>query len=120
MIEMYNFASIIASTRDSSGSPDIRGQIKTLNDDLSKNFKDTFMSKRTHDNPGEDGSGPSKRPRESKGGQGGQRDNADNGLSCSEDVFEDSTVVDTLTGDGIVLESDDEDEYGLTPLNQVK
>jgi hypothetical protein len=93
MIEMYNFASIIASTRDSSGSPDIRGQIKTLNDDLSKNFKDTFMSKRTHDNPGEDGIG---------------------------DVFEDSTVVDTLTGDGIVLESDDEDEYGLTPLNQVK
>jgi hypothetical protein len=93
MIEMYNFASIIASTRDSSGSPDIRGQIKTLNDDLSKNFKDTFMSKRTHDNPGEDGSG---------------------------DVFEDSTVVDTLTGDGIVLESDGEDEYGLTPLNQVK
>jgi hypothetical protein len=93
MIEMYNFASIIASTRDSSGSPDIRGQIKTLNDDLSKNFKDTYMSK---------------------------RDNADNDLSCSEDVFEDSTVVDTLAGDGIALESDDEDEYGLTPLNQVK
>jgi len=95
MIEMYNFASIIASTRDSSGSPDIRGQIKTLNDDLSKNFKDTFMSNWTHDNPGEDGSGP-------------------------RDVFEDSTVVDTLTGDGIVLESDNEDEYALTPLNQVK
>jgi hypothetical protein len=119
MIEMYNLASIIASTRDSSGSPDIQGQIETLNEDLSKNFKDTFMLKRTHDNPGEDESGLSKRPRESKGGQ---RDNADNGLSCGEDVFvfEDSTVVDTLTGDGIVLESDGEDEYGLTPLNQVK
>ena len=62
MIEMYNFALIIASTRDSSGSTDIWGQIKTLNDDLSKNLKDTFMSKRTHDNTGEDGSGPPKRP----------------------------------------------------------
>jgi len=75
------------------------------------------MLKRTHDDAREDAIGPSKRARISYGGQGG---NTGNALRRGEHVYHDRQVVDAFTQAGYTLESDDEDEDGWVPLNQVK
>ncbi|KAI0249558.1 hypothetical protein BJV78DRAFT_667522 [Lactifluus subvellereus] len=89
IFEIYNLVSIIQSDRPELGN--IQELIGLLGSDLSNNFKDTFMSKRTHSDTNEG--------RPSHGGQGG---NIGSGLQH-----------------GYTLESDDEDENGWAPLNQV-
>jgi hypothetical protein len=70
------------------------------------------MSKRrTLDDPGEDGTNPKR----FRGGRGGQEGNTGNG----EQVYHDRQVVDALTRAGYTLESNDEDENGWAPLDQV-
>jgi hypothetical protein len=94
MFEIYNLVSMIQSDRPELGS--IKGRIGLLGSDLSKNFNDTFMSKMI---------------------EGG---NAGNDLWRGEHVFHDLQVVDAFTRAGYTLESNDEDENGWAPLNQVK
>ena len=115
IFEIYNLVSIIQSDRPGLGS--IQGRIGLLGSNLSNNFKDTFMSKTTQGDTSEDGSKQSKRPRASHAGQGG---NTGNGLQRGEHVYHDRQVVDTFTRAGYTLESNDEDENGWAPLNQVK
>jgi hypothetical protein len=69
---------------------DIQRRIRLLNSDLLKNFSDTFMSKRTHCDNREEG------------------------------TYHNRQVVDAFTRAGCTLESNDEDEDGWAPLNQVK
>jgi hypothetical protein len=66
----------------------MENRIRLLNQELSANFNDTFMWKRTCD--------------------------------TGEDVYHDRQVVDAFTRAGYTLKSNDEDENGLAPLNQVK
>jgi hypothetical protein len=91
MFELYNLASIIQSDRPELGS--IQERIALLGSDLSKNFKEIFMSKRTHGDTDEDVSGH---------------------------VYHDRQVVDAFTRAGYTLESNEEDEDGWAPLIQVK
>jgi len=105
IFELYNLASV----DQSKGSPfkGMQERIELLNVELSDNFEDTFMSeKRTQDDTSKDGTRP-KRSR--KGG------NTRNG----EQVYHDREVGDAFTRAGYTLESNDEDENGLAPLNQV-
>lgn len=88
-----------------------------LGSDLSKNFKDTFMSKMTQGDTGEDATKPPKRARVSHTGQG---DNTGNGVQRGEHVYHDRQVIDAFTRAGYTLESNDEDENGWAPLNQVE
>ncbi|KAI0248060.1 kinase-like domain-containing protein [Lactifluus subvellereus] len=113
--EIYNLVSIIQSDRPELGN--IQERIELLSSDLSKNFKDTFMSKRTQYDTNEGGSKPTKRPRSSPGGQGG---NTGNGLRHGEHVYHDRQVVDAFTRAGYTLESNDEDENGWEPMNKLK
>jgi hypothetical protein len=92
-------------------------RIVSLNSVLSKKFKDSFMLKRTHTDASEDDINPPKRARTSHGGQG---DNTSNVLRRGDHVYDDRQVVDAFTKAGYTLESDDEDEDGWAPLNQVK
>jgi hypothetical protein len=94
IFEIYNLVSIIQSDRPGLGS--IQERIGLLASDLSKNFNDIFISKRI------------------------QGDNTGNGLRRGEHVFHDLQVVDAFTRAGYTLESNDEDENGWAPLNQVK
>jgi hypothetical protein len=91
MFEIYNLVSIIQSDRSEFGR--IQERIKLLGSDVLNNFKETFIS---------------------QGGQGG------NGLRRGEHVYQDRQVVDAFTRAGYTLESNDEDENGWAPLNQVK
>jgi hypothetical protein len=84
---------MIQSDRPELGS--MQDLIGLLSADISKNFSDTFMSKRTHGDTG-------------------------NGLRRGEHVYHDREVVDAFTRAGYTLESNDEDENGWAPLNQVK
>ena len=105
IFELYNLASV----DQSKGSPfkGMQERIELLNVELSDNFEDTFMSeKRTQDDTSKDGTRPK---RSHKGG------NTRNG----EQVYHDREVVDAFTRAGYTLESNDEDENGLAPLNQV-
>ena len=86
IFELYNLVSVMKSDRlklEGMGN-----RIRLLNQELSANFDDTFMSKRTCD--------------------------------TSEDVYNDRQVVNAFTRAGYTLESNNEDENGLVPLNQVK
>ena len=86
IFELYNLVSVMKSDRlKLEGMGD---RIGLLNEELSANFDDTFMSKRTCD--------------------------------TREDVYHDRQVIDAFTRAGYTLESNDEDENGLAPLNQVK
>jgi hypothetical protein len=87
IFELYNLVSVIKRDRPELGSME-EDRIRSLNQELSANFNDTFMSKRTCD--------------------------------TSEDVYHDCQVVDAFTRAGYTLKSNDEDENGLAPLNQVK
>jgi hypothetical protein len=74
------------------------------------------MSKRrTLDDPGEDGTNPKR----FRGGCGGQEGNTGNGEQDGEQVYHDCQVVDALTRAGYTSESNDEDENGWVPLDQV-
>jgi hypothetical protein len=115
IFEIYNLVSVIQSDRTELG--DMKDRIVSLNSVLSKEFKETFMSKRTNTDAGEDDTNPPKRARTS---HGGQRDNTGNVLRCGDHVYDDRQVVDAFTKAGYTLESDDEDEDGWAPLNQVK
>ena len=85
---------MIQSDRSELGT--IQERIGLLGSDLSKNFNDTFLSKRM------------------------RGDNTGNGLRRGEHVFHDLQVVDAFTRAGYMLESNDEDDNGWAPLNQVK
>ena len=85
-----------------------------LKSDINQTFKDTFTSKRTHSDTGESGTGPNKR---SHKGQGG---NTGNALRHGEHVYHDRQVVDAFTWAGYKLESYDDDEIPLKPMNEVK
>jgi hypothetical protein len=56
MFKIYNLVSLIQSDRLELGS--IKDHIRLLGSDLSKNFKDTFMSKRMQGDTGEDATKP--------------------------------------------------------------
>jgi hypothetical protein len=87
---MYNLVSIISEGPDSK---DAVRRVKLLNSDISERFEPGFfMTKRTHLH-------------------------SDNGEG--EHVY-DSHVVDAFSQAGYTLESNDEDENGLVPLNNVK
>jgi serine/threonine protein kinase len=75
------------------------------------------MSKRTQADTGGDATKPPKRPRAS---HAGQEDNTGNGVQRGEHVYRDRQVIDAFTRAGYTLESNDEDENGWAPLNQVK
>jgi hypothetical protein len=107
--------SIIQSDRPELGI--MKEQIWLHNIELEKNFKETFMSKRTHTDASEGDDNPSKRARISHGGQGG---NTANAMRRGEHVYHDRQVVDAFIQAGYTLESDNEDEDGWAPLNQVK
>lgn len=109
MFEIYNLVSIIQSDRPELGS--MKQRIGLLSYELLKNFDETFMS---NTDAGEDDTDPPKRARISHGSQG------DNVLWRGEHVYHDRRVVDAFTQAGYTLESDDEDEDGWAPLNQVK
>jgi len=106
---------MIQSDRPELGS--MQDRIRLLSAKISKNFDDTFMSKRTHGDTDEGGTNPTKRSRVNHGGLGG---NTGNGLRRGEHVYHDREVVDAFTRAGYTLESNDEDENGWAPLNQVK
>jgi hypothetical protein len=53
-------------------------------------------------------------------GKRGQGDNTGNGMRRGEHVYHDRQVVDVFTRAGYTLESNEEDENGLAPLDQVK
>jgi hypothetical protein len=53
MFEIYNLVSMIQSDRPELGG--IQDLIGLISSELSKNFNDTFMSKRKHRDTGEDG-----------------------------------------------------------------
>jgi hypothetical protein len=106
---------MIKSDRTELG--DMEDRIVSLNSVLSKEFKETFMSKRTNTDAGEDDTNSPKRAHTS---HGGQRDNTGNVLRRGDHVYDDRQVVDAFTKAGYALESDDEDEDGWAPLNQVK
>jgi hypothetical protein len=91
IFELYNLVSIIQSDRPELGS--IQQRIGLLGSDLSKNFKEIFMSKWTH---------------------------GDTDGDAGEHVYHDRQVVDAFTRAGYTLESNDEDENGWAPLIQVK
>ena len=95
----------------------MKDRIDRLGLEIVKNFNQTFMSKRTHADGDEDDAKSPKRTRTSHGGQG---DNTSNALQRGEHVYHDRQVVDAFTQAGYTLESDDEDEDGWAPLNQVK
>jgi len=65
-------------------------RIRLLNSEVSDNFKDTFTS-----------------------------NNTDSGLQYGDRVYHDCQVVDAFTRAGYTLESNDEDEDGWAPLDQV-
>jgi hydrogenase maturation factor HypE len=111
MFELYNLVSIIQSDRPVLG--DIRDRIASLSYDVQHNFDETFMSKRKQGDTGRDDNNSPKRSRVSHG-EGGS------GLRRGGDVYHDRQVVDAFTRAGYTLESNDEDENGLAPLNQVK
>jgi hypothetical protein len=67
-----------------------------------------------HPDTGKGGSSSNKR---SHKGQGG---NTGNSLRHGEHVYHDRQVVDAFTRAGYTLESNDEDENGLEPMNEVK
>ena len=112
IFEMYNLVSIIQREGSQLGS--VKESIIALKSDLSKNIKDTFTSKRTLDDSVEDGN-----PERFRGGRGGQEGNTSNGERDAEEVFYDRHVVDAFTRAGYMLESNDEDENGWAPLDQV-
>jgi hypothetical protein len=91
IFEIYNLVSIIQSDRPVLGN--MQERIRLLSSDVSKNFNDTFMD---------------------------QGDNTGNGLWRGEHVYDDRQVVDAFTRAGYTLESNEEDEDGWAPLNQVK
>jgi hypothetical protein len=106
MFEIYNLASIIQSDRSEFGS--IQDRITLLDSVVSEECKETFMSKPPHE---------SERSQRSGTGQGGD---TGNDLHRGEDVYEDPQVIDEFTRAGYTLESNDEDDEGWAPLNQVK
>jgi hypothetical protein len=114
MFELYNLVSIIQSDKPEPG--DIRKHIKSLNSYISNKYHDTMYSKRTHRDADEDGNSPAKQSR----ARGGQAGNIGLGLQYGEHVYEVSEVVKGFTRAGFTLESNDEDEDGWAPLNQVK
>jgi len=71
------------------------------------------MSKRTHGDTSEGETKGTKRSRAS------QRDNSGKGLRRG-DVYHDHQVVDAFARAGYTLQSNEEDENGWAPLNQVK
>lgn len=71
----------------------MKNRIGLLSSELSKNFSETFI---------------------------GQAGNTGNALRRGEHVYHDRQVVDAFTQAGYTLESNDEDEDGWAPLNQVK
>ena len=91
IFEIYNLASIIQNDRPELER--IEERIEILANDISNNFKRICPP------------------------QGG---NIGLGLQCNEDVYEDRQVVDSFSRAGYTLESNDEDEKGFAPLNQVK
>jgi hypothetical protein len=111
---MYNLVSIVQSDRFELGN--IQQLIGLLSSDISKNFKDGFTTKRTHNDTGEDEAGSAKRSRRSHRDQRGNG----NGLQHGEHVYDDRQVVDAFTRAGYKLESNDENENGWEPLNKVK
>ena len=115
IFEIYNLVSIIQSDRPDLA--DMKNRIGLLNSELLKNFDETSMSKRNYGDTSEDATNPPKRARISHGGQGG---NTGNALRRGEHVYYDRQVVDAFTTAGYTLESNDEDEDGWAPLNQVK
>jgi len=110
--EMYNLLSVILS--DTPELPDTRRTITLLTSDIKQIFKNTFTSKRTHPDTDEGGTSPNKR---SHKGQGG---NTGNALRHGEHVYHDRQVVDAFTWAGYKLESYDDDEIFLEPINEVK
>ena len=115
MFEIYNLVLLIQSDRPELGS--IKDCIRLLGSDISKNFKDTFISKRMQGDTGKDAPKPPKQPRTSHMGQG---DNTGNGVQHDEHVYHDHQVINAFTQAGYSLESNDEDENGWVPLIQVK
>ncbi len=115
IFEIYNLGSIIQSDRPEDGR--IEQRIQTLASDIKNNFTHTLKLKKTQRDTDEDGSNPTKSPKRSRGGRGG---NIGLGLQCDEHIYQDRQVVESFTRAGYTLESDDEDENGWEPLNQVK
>ena len=109
---MYNLLSVILS--DTPEIPTTRRTIIMLKSDINQNFKNTFTSKRTHPDTGEGETGPN------KGSHKGQGGNTGNALRHGEHVYHDRQVVDAFTSAGYKLESYDDDEIFLEPMNEVK
>lgn len=114
IFELYNLVSIIQSDQPEPGN--IETSIKSLNDYISNKYHDTMHSKKTHRDTDEDGNSPAKR----NNARGGQAGNIGLGVQYGEHVYEDPEVVKRFTRAGFTLESNEEDEHGWAPLNQVK
>src|ERR1700722_13124218 len=84
IFEIYNLVSVIQ--RDRIELRNMKDRIVLLNSVLSKKFKETFMSRKTHTDTGEDDTNPPKRARTSHGGQG---DNTANVLRRGDHVYDD-------------------------------
>jgi hypothetical protein len=110
IFELYNLVSVIKSDRlQLEGMGD---RINMLNEELSANFDDTFMSKRTCDT--------SEDVNEELSASSDNTFMSKRTCDTSEDVYHDRQVIDAFTRAGYTLESYDEDENDLAPLNQVK
>jgi hypothetical protein len=112
IFEMYNLLSVILSDR-----PELLKSQRHLMQDLKtslKHIKHTFTSKRTNTDAGEGGTAPNKRSRKGQGG------NTGNVSRRGEHVYHDHQVVDAFTRAGYKLVSNDEDEFGFAPINEVK
>jgi hypothetical protein len=114
MFELYNLVSIIQGDGPEPGN--IEDRIKSLTSYISNNFHETLYSKKTHRDADEGGNNPAKRNRVGEG----QGRNIGLGLRYGEHVYEDPEVVKGFTRAGYTLESNDEDEDGWAPLNQVE
>ncbi|KAH9958937.1 hypothetical protein BC827DRAFT_1269158 [Russula dissimulans] len=114
IFEIYNLASIIQKDRPKLELTEQR--IRSLASDISSNFHDQLKSEKTPCDTGENENQPPNRAKRNCTGQGG---NVGLGLQCDEDVYQDRQVVDLFTRAGFTLVSNDEDEKGWAPLDQL-
>jgi hypothetical protein len=114
IFELYNLVAIMQSGKPEPGN--IEARIQSLTAYISNNYNEALTSKKTPRDADEDGNNPAKRScvREGQGGNIGL------GLQYGEHVYEYPEVVKGFTRAGYTLESNDEDEDGWSPLNQVK